>query len=325
MMRPVQVALPPLKADGLTWIITGSGNNRRFTIGWNDNSITETAFVLQRSVDGTTWANVGTSASPLDQPNTHGTRSLRDATSDVGTPYLYRVVAQNTVGYGGAYPSVTVQSTSDPIIAGTPPTSAPLPPTNLAVTLVSGPQARLTWRDNATNESGFVIERALAGSTTWELVGTAPARNSTGNVTFSDPTIQGGVNYDYRVAAVNLFGGQVTLSAYAGPVTTTGAAAMPAAPTNFTAANGPDAGKKRTVILNWTDNATNETGFTVQRATNAAFTTGLVTTSVAANATQLTVTGLNRATTYYFRIQSLNGITTSAWVQAAPFPIITNP
>ena len=60
MMRPMAVALAPLKADTITWVITGSGNNRRFTISWNDNSINETAFVLQRSVNGTTWTNVGT-------------------------------------------------------------------------------------------------------------------------------------------------------------------------------------------------------------------------------------------------------------------------
>ena len=45
----------------------------------------------------------------------------------------------------------------------------------------------------------------------------------------------------------------------------------------------------------------------------------------AANAKSLNVTGLNRATTYYFRIRANNGITSSAWVNAVPFPIVTNP
>ena len=73
MMRPVSVALPPIKADGLAFTITGNGNNRRCRDLWNDNSITETSFVVQRTTDGTTWADVGApSPSPLDQPNTHG-------------------------------------------------------------------------------------------------------------------------------------------------------------------------------------------------------------------------------------------------------------
>ena len=70
---------------------------------------------------------------------------------------------------------------------------------------------------------------------------------------------------------------------------------------------------------------TQESSVTVQRATNAAFTTGFASSSVAANATTLNVTVLNRATTYYFRIRANNGITSSAWVNAAPFPIVTNP
>ena len=49
MMRPVAVAAPPLAPSGLSWILTGGGNNRTLTISWNDNSINETAFVLQRS------------------------------------------------------------------------------------------------------------------------------------------------------------------------------------------------------------------------------------------------------------------------------------
>ena len=46
---------------------------RRSSLTWDDNSITETAFVVQRSADlGQTWATVGTMQSPLDQTNAHG-------------------------------------------------------------------------------------------------------------------------------------------------------------------------------------------------------------------------------------------------------------
>ena len=58
MMRPVSVALPPVKPDGLTYSVTGSGNLRQLVLTWNDNSITETAFVVQKSTDGgTTWTD----------------------------------------------------------------------------------------------------------------------------------------------------------------------------------------------------------------------------------------------------------------------------
>jgi hypothetical protein len=53
-----------------------------------------------------------------------------------------------------------------------------------------------------------------------------------------------------------------------------------------------------------------------------AFTTGVVTTTAAANATTATVTGLSRNVSYYFRIRA-SGIVPSEWVDATPFPITT--
>ena len=104
MMRPVSVALPPLAPDGLTWVVTGSGNNTRLTLTWNDNSINETSFVVQRKTGAGAWANLPNPVlSPLDQPNTHGTRSYTDTTFRWNSnAYAYRVVARNTIGYGGA-------------------------------------------------------------------------------------------------------------------------------------------------------------------------------------------------------------------------------
>ena len=113
MMRPVSVALPPIKPDGLTYSVTGSGNLRQLVLTWNDNSITETAFVVQKSTDGgATWTDLVTIVSPLDQANTHGTRSITDYAFNVNLTTQYRVVAKNTVGYGAEFPSLTVQSVS---------------------------------------------------------------------------------------------------------------------------------------------------------------------------------------------------------------------
>ena len=78
MMRPVSLALPPIKAERSHLTTTGTGNNRRVVTAWNDNSITETSFVVQRTTNGTTWTDVGTVTSPLDQPNIHGTRTFTD-------------------------------------------------------------------------------------------------------------------------------------------------------------------------------------------------------------------------------------------------------
>ena len=111
MMRPVSVALPPIMPDGLAFA------KNTATLSWNDNSINETDFVVQRSTDGgVSWVDVGTSPSPLADPNTHGIRSFTDPTYDAFTDYQYLVVANNTIGYGAEFPSMTVKSVSAVVI-----------------------------------------------------------------------------------------------------------------------------------------------------------------------------------------------------------------
>ena len=316
MMRPVSVALPPIAANGLAYTISGTGNNRRLNLTWNDNSITETAFLVQKTTDGINWVDVGTVSSPLNQPNTHGTGSLTDTSFNLTTAYLYRVVALNTVGYGAEFPSLTVKSYS-----ATLGVNAPAAPTNLTGTLQNGSQVSITWRDNATNEAGFVVERSTDG-VTFSQYTVLPARNSTGNVTFVDTAVQPSTTYTYRVYAYNIAGN----SAYSNTVAVAVPAApvAPSAPSNFTASNGANQGTQRRVNLAWTDNSNNETGFTIQRSTDGVNWTTVTTTG--ANTTSFTVTGLARNTNYYFRIRANNGTTVfSAWVNAAPYPIHTNP
>ena len=113
MMRPVTLALPPVKADGLASSIETIAGVQRVKLDWNDNSINETAFVVQKATNGGAWTNAYTVVSPLDQPNDHGTRTWTDpAPYDANVVVQYRVVAQNSVGYGLGFPAMTVQSTS---------------------------------------------------------------------------------------------------------------------------------------------------------------------------------------------------------------------
>ena len=200
---------------------------------------------------------------------------------------------------------------------------APTAPSNLTAVLQAGPQVSLTWRDNATDETGFNVERSTDGGT-FVLIATAPARNATGNVTFVDTTVTAGATqttFTYRVAAVNLGGP----SAYSNTASVTMPPA-PAAPGNFKAVNGPNGGgNNRTVILTWVDLSNNETGFTIQRATNATFTAGLSSANVGAGVQTLTQTGLGRNTTYFYRIRSNNGLAASAWVPVQGVFITTNP
>jgi len=62
------------------------------------------------------------------------------------------------------------------------------------------------------------------------------------------------------------------------------------------------------------------TNFTVQRASNAAFTRGVSSETV----TGLTITRtLDPKTTYYYRIRANNAYGSSGWTNASPFPVKT--
>ncbi|HEY0946912.1 MAG TPA: cellulase family glycosylhydrolase [Opitutaceae bacterium] len=71
------------------------------------------------------------------------------------------------------------------------------------------------------------------------------------------------------------------------------------------------------IDLVWTDNSSNEDGFELQRATDAAFTLNVVTTPLAAGTTSTSATGLSGGTTYHFRVRAGNSVGTSAWSNPA--------
>ena len=144
MMRPMSLVLPPRTPDALTWSTVDSGGTPRVKVGWQDNSITETSFDLQRRpVGGSTWTTVATSQSPLGQPNVHGARTLVDPTSDPALTVEYRVAARNTVGYGNGLPATTASSTSTVL------STADRPAVTLAVTATDFGQVAVGTTPNA--------------------------------------------------------------------------------------------------------------------------------------------------------------------------------
>lgn len=316
MMRPVSLAVPPLTPTGLAFTFNGKGKNANVVLTWTDNSITETSFVVQRTIDNVNWIDVGTIDRPLDQANTKGTTlTFPDTTSNAKTVYQYRVVARNLVGYGGAFPSLTAASTSETVTVQPLP-DVPADPTSLTATAQFGPQVNLTWTDNATNETGFLIERSTVGATgPWTAVTTVPARNNTGTVSYLDKSVAPATNYWYQVTAINLAG-----SSAASNVVYVAIGALTAAPTGVKATAARQGGSSERLTATWTT-VTGATGYTIQWSRTADFATIDGSGTVAASATTFTSGNLARVI-WYVRVGANNAVGTalsaSVSVPAAP-------
>jgi concanavalin A-like lectin/glucanase superfamily protein/fibronectin type III domain protein len=85
-----------------------------------------------------------------------------------------------------------------------------------------------------------------------------------------------------------------------------------AAPSNLSAT----AASTSQINLQWTDNASNETEYVVERDTNSNFTAPQSTT-LGANATSYSSTGLSPSTTYYYRVKARNASASSAYSGSA--------
>ena len=179
------------------------------------------------------------------------------------------------------------------------PVAAPL---DLAATVAATTQVNLSWTDNSNNETGFRIERAT-GLGVFVAIGT----NAAGVTTYSDSTVVPATTYSYLVIAFNASGN--SLPSNTATVTTT----VPASPSNL----GATATSSTTVSLTWADNSNNETGFSIQRATNAGFTKGLSIIPVGANVTTYSDTALLAKKKYYYRVLAFNAIGNSAYSNTA--------
>jgi len=98
--------------------------------------------------------------------------------------------------------------------------TTPAAPTNLTATAVSPTSVRLTWVDNATNETSYLIERATDPGFTIGRVSFGLGPNET---TYADTSVAAGTTYYYRVVAVN----GLVESSPAGPVSVTTPTAAP--------------------------------------------------------------------------------------------------
>lgn len=203
----------------------------RVDLAWTDNANSEDGFRLERSIDGVNFSLLTSLDSDLV--------AFLDGTASPNTVFTYRLTAFNSAGDS---PSVLVSVTVPAI---------PSAPSGLIAQIIAVNRLRLTWIDNANNETGFTRFKSVNGSAF-----TAKAAPASNVVTYDDTSVSSGNSYVYHVQARG-FSGLSPFSNDAG-----GTVGLPSAPLSLTG-SGVSSSQ---IDLTWVDTSNNESGFVIERA-----------------------------------------------------------
>ncbi len=269
---------------------------------WNDNSNNETGFVIERSLVSS-FATLDATFNAVP-----GSNQYYDWGLTAGQTYYYRIKAVNGTD-SSAYSNTATFTTPGGTI------TIPAAPSSLAAVAVSGSNTSiaLSWEDNSGNETSFVLDRST--SSTFASITSFTLTANTTN--YTDTGLSASTTYYYRLRASNTAG--ASANSNTATFTTPTAPTAPAAPTTLAA--NTISGSTTSALLTWIDASSNETGFELQRATSAAFTT-VTTINIAANATSYTDTGLTTGATYYYRLRAVNAVGPSTYTATASITLV---
>ena len=272
------LAVPGAPSNLTATPVSPSGIN----LAWTDTSAYEQGYKVESSTDGINFAQI---ASVGVNVTSYANTSLT-----AGTTYHYRVRAYDGPNHS-SYSNVASATTQAP----------PAAPSNLVATAVSSSRINLTWVDNATNETGYKVERSPNGVSFTQI---ALLWSVT---TYADTSLTAGTAYHYRVRA---YEGASNHSAYSNVAMTTTLAA-PSAPSNLTATPVSPSG----INLAWTDTSAYEQGYKVESSTDGVNFAQIA--SVGANVTSYANTSLTAGTTYHYRVRAYDGPNHSSYSNVA--------
>lgn len=243
-------------------------------LDWVDNADDETAYKVERSLDGTTgWTVIATLAADFTSYNDTGLAG--------DTTYYYRVRALNGITYS-AYSSVASDTTF---------TLAPGSPTDLVATPINTSEIDLVWVDNSTDEYGFIIQQSANGIDWTTIFTTGPNVES-----YAVTSLVEGTEYYFQVLATGPGGDS-------DPTNIVDVGTFLAAPSDLTA----EVLSLTEIVLDWVDNSSHESGFILERSPTG--TSGWeVVTTLSPNVITYTDTGIPQGTTRYYRIKAFGTV-----------------
>ncbi|SDH46118.1 Por secretion system C-terminal sorting domain-containing protein [Dyadobacter soli] len=273
---------PPAAPGNLeAFYISGRG----MAITWIGNNSDGTTFILERSENGGGY-------NLLSRVPYARSLSYNDASTTDGNTYCYRVKAVNSSGESG-YSNESCVSRATP---------KPAAPSGLSASVVNARQINLAWTDNASNETGFEVERSPDGANFSKIGDAGPDAKS-----YEDKGVNPKTKYWYRVFAKNAGGA----SGYSNTADATTPDEAPNAPQRLSA----HAVSNTQVDLFWADLSNNETGFELERSTDGNAFSKLA--DLPANATTYSNTGLATLTKYWYRVRAKNAIGNSEFSNVA--------
>jgi len=173
---------PPPALAAPTNLAATTVSSSQINLAWSNNSSNETGFKVERCTGATctAFAQIATVGA--------GVTTFSNTGLTASTAYVYRVRAYNAGGDSGY--SNTASATTQAS------TQAPAAPSNLTAAASGRVAINLTWLDNSSNETSFVVERTPPiPAKTVQL-----AANAT---TYRDTGLTRNVTYAYRVQACN--------------------------------------------------------------------------------------------------------------------------
>ncbi len=277
--------------------------NASLRVAWEDNSGNETGFEIDRRIADDqqqqfgSWSNIATvGANTTSYTNT----GLTEASL-----YDYRVRAVNATG-NSAYG--TGNSTSC--------WTRPNAPSNFTVTSSTSSSVSLSWTDNSTRNTGYLLQYKLSGNSFWTSAA-APGANAT-SATISGLTPDR--TYNFRIAAERGAAAQSSLIETSGSTL----AAIPAPPTAPTGVSASASTTAVAVTVTWTDASSDESGFYIYRNTSNTTTgatllnsTGPGVQSYTDNATNSGASAPAAGTTYYYWVSSFKSFDESTKTAAS--------
>jgi FtsP/CotA-like multicopper oxidase with cupredoxin domain/fibronectin type 3 domain-containing protein len=247
------------------------------SLAWTDTSTNAASFLIERALNSGFTTGLTTVAT-VTVPTTNYT----DLTVALGNQYYYRVSAQN--GSGKSAPSLT--ATIGVYLPAAPTTFAGL---LTPATLTVGPSVALSWANTATNATSvFVLKAnnaAFTGATTITLAASATS--------YTDGTpVPGATNY-YKVQTANVLGASTAVN-----VVSFAVGAVPSTPATLAVSQSGAV----SALLSWTQAGVTPSGYLVQRAADAGFTTSVTSFIVNSGTAGYTDSTVVAGSTYYYQV-----------------------